>query len=88
MDQKVKIGLTLLSISAFLYATKHITAAIMITNMNNERVNYFDGGYEAVGWGITIWTTLSCITGLLFFLIGIWSTYLLPLLQNYNQQKR
>ena len=66
-----KISSFFIGIAAFLYATKHITAAIISSNMNTERANYYDGAYDAVGFGITFWTIFSLIIGVVFFALAI-----------------
>ncbi|WP_102347821.1 hypothetical protein [Bacillus sp. Marseille-P3661] len=85
MNSKIKIGCFFLGLAAFLYSTRHITAALLVTNMNNERANYFEGGYDAIGWGFTFWTFLACLTGLIFFLSGVWKAYIFPRKQKSDQ---
>jgi hypothetical protein len=63
------IGCFFIMIASFLYAAKHITAAIMISNINSTKTNYFDGGYESISTGITYWAGGSLLLGLVF-LIG------------------
>ncbi|MGE7218414.1 hypothetical protein ACQKJC_18100 [Priestia koreensis] len=73
MRISTKLGLFFTSISAFLYATKHITAAIMVMNVNTATTNYYDGAYESIGIGITIWTVLSFILACGFFIHSLWT---------------
>lgn len=70
------IGCFFIMIASFLYAAKHITAAIMISNINSVKTNYFDGGYESISTGITYWTGGALFLGLVF-LIGSVSERLL-----------
>lgn len=77
------MGCFFIAISAFLYATKHITAAIMISYMNNPDVNYFRGGYDAVGFGITFWIVFSFLAGVSFLLGALW-----PLIKQRNAQTK
>lgn len=77
MNEKTKIGCFFLAVAAFLYSSKHLTAAIMVSNMNSTQANYFDGGYKAIGTGITIWSTLSLLIGASFFISG----FFLPLMR-------
>lgn len=65
------LGCFFVAIAAFLYATKHITAAIMTSQVNSAEVNYFQGGYDSIGFGSTFWMVLSLVVGLLFLIIGI-----------------
>lgn len=71
MNTNTKLGCFFLGLAAFLYSTKHLTAAIMVTNINTHNANYFDGGYDAVKTGITLWIGLSFLVGLTFFVSGI-----------------
>lgn len=79
MDKLFKISFFFIGVSAFLYATKHITAAIMSSNMNNVQANYYEGAYDIVGLGITFWTGISLLTGLGFFITAISKSYLIPM---------
>lgn len=65
------IGCFLIAIAAFLYAVKHITAAIMTAPINSPDVNYFGGGYQSIGGGITFWMVVSLIVGVVFLAGGI-----------------
>ncbi|WP_417897958.1 hypothetical protein ABN702_17030 [Bacillus haimaensis] len=60
------IGCFFIMIAAFLYAAKHITTAIMISNINSAKTNYFDGVYESISTGITYWTGGAMFLGLVF----------------------
>jgi hypothetical protein len=66
------LGCFFIAIAAFLYATKHITAALMSAYINTPDVNYYEGSYELIGFGMTFWILLSLLAGILFLLIGIW----------------
>ncbi|WP_235822750.1 hypothetical protein [Cytobacillus massiliigabonensis] len=66
------LGCFFIAIAAFLYAAKHITAAIISAYINTPDVNYYEGAYELIGFGMTFWTLLSLLAGILFLLIGIW----------------
>ncbi|WP_338379250.1 hypothetical protein [Enterococcus faecium] len=70
------IGCFFICISAFLYAAKHLTAAIMTAYINSPDVNYFGGGYQTVGFGITFWIAISFIVGLFFLIGGIYPIFL------------
>lgn len=69
---KATIGCFFIAIAAFLYATKHITAAIMTSQINQPDVNYFGGGYNSIGFGITFWTVISLLIGIVFLVIDFW----------------
>ncbi|MFO1443191.1 hypothetical protein KDN24_08180 [Bacillus sp. Bva_UNVM-123] len=71
------IGCFFIAISAFLYATKHITAAIISANMNNTKANYYEGAYELVGFGMSFWIIAALLTGVSLLFVGIW-----PFLKN------
>lgn len=65
------IGCFFIAIAAFLYAVKHITAAIMTAQINSPNVSYYGGGYQSIGGGITFWMVMSLMVGIVFFVIGI-----------------
>lgn len=65
---QVFVGCFFLAISAFLYATKHITAAIISSNINSPSVNYYEGALDLVGAGITFWTITSLVAGIVLLL--------------------
>lgn len=65
---KALVGCFLIAVSAFLYATKHITAAIISSNMNRADVNYYEGAYQIVGFGINFWTIASLLVGIVILI--------------------
>lgn len=65
-----KIGCFFIAIAAFLYAVKHLTAVIMTSSINSPEVNYFGGGYISIETGITFWTILSLLLGIIFLLFS------------------
>ncbi|MGD6830807.1 hypothetical protein ACQCT5_01500 [Sutcliffiella halmapala] len=65
------IGCFFIMIAAFLYVPKHITAAIMISNINSAKTNYFDGGYESISTGITYWTGGALFIGGVFLCLSV-----------------
>ena len=69
----IALGCFFITISTFLYATKHITAAIMSSNINNTKANYYEGSYELVGFGMSFWIGISLIIGIIFLIGGLWS---------------
>ncbi|MFS0820546.1 hypothetical protein [Bacillus sp. 1P02SD] len=60
---KAFVGCFFIAVSAFLYATKHITAAIISSNINRPDVNYYEGAYKLVGFGINFWIIISLLVG-------------------------
>ncbi|AST90255.1 hypothetical protein ACWE42_19065 [Sutcliffiella cohnii] len=66
------VGCFFIFISAFLFGVKHITAAITISYVNSVQTNYFAGGYESIETGITFWTILSLLFGLLLLVYSLW----------------
>ncbi|MCC3358538.1 hypothetical protein [Bacillus sp. REN16] len=60
---KAFVGCFFIAVSAFLYATKHITAAIVSSNMNRPDVNYYEGAFKIVGFGINFWIIASLLVG-------------------------
>ncbi|WP_077620514.1 hypothetical protein [Bacillus sinesaloumensis] len=61
---KAFVGCFFIAVSAFLYATKHITAAIMSSNINSPDVNYYEGAYKIVGFGINFWIFAALFIGI------------------------
>ncbi|WP_453991823.1 hypothetical protein [Bacillus nitroreducens] len=76
---KALVGCFFIGVSAFLYATKHITAAIISSNINRPDVNYYEGAYKIVGFGINFWIVASLLIGVVILIslfaqgTGIWS---------------
>lgn len=85
MNEKTKIGCFFLAVAAFLYASKHITAALIVLNINSAQVNYFEGGYNYIKTGITFWTTTSFLLGAIFFIAG-YAPQLLGRLKHRSKQ--
>lgn len=67
----ISLGCFFTAIAAFLYATKHITAAIMSAHINSPDVTYFTGAYELIGFGITFWTVFSLLLGMILLVVGM-----------------
>lgn len=66
------VGCFFFAISAFLYASKHITAAIMTSYINTPEVTYFEGAHPIIGFGMVFWIAASFLAGMVFFLVGLW----------------
>ncbi|WP_449538754.1 hypothetical protein [Ferdinandcohnia sp. Marseille-Q9671] len=62
------VGCFFVGVAAFLYATKHITAAIISSNINTPNVNYYEGAYQLVGFGMRFWMIAALCIGIV--LIG------------------
>ncbi|MEH7223268.1 hypothetical protein V7112_05575 [Bacillus sp. JJ1566] len=65
---KAFVGCFFIAVSAFLYATKHITAAIISSNINRPEVNYYEGAFQLVRFGINFWITASLLVGIAIFI--------------------
>ncbi|RFB13346.1 hypothetical protein DZB84_17090 [Bacillus sp. HNG] len=65
---KAFVGCFFIAVSAFLYATKHITAAIISSNINRPDVNYYEGAYKLVGFGINFWIFISLLVGVVMII--------------------
>ncbi|WNS75149.1 hypothetical protein RRV45_20080 [Bacillus sp. DTU_2020_1000418_1_SI_GHA_SEK_038] len=76
------VGCFFIAIAAFLYASKHITAAIMSSYINTPEVTYFEGAHQLIGFGMNFWIFASFLAGVCFFLVGIW-----PSVQRLNQTR-
>ncbi|MEH7382656.1 hypothetical protein V7138_19490 [Bacillus sp. JJ1533] len=61
---KAFVGCFFIAVSAFLYSTKHITAAIISSNINRPDVNYYEGAFKIVGFGINFWIIASLLVGI------------------------
>jgi hypothetical protein len=66
------VGCFFIAIAAFLYATKHITAAIISVNVNTPNANYYEGAYKIIGFGMSFWIFAALLTGIIFLLISLW----------------
>lgn len=86
MSNKVILGCFFIAVSAFLYASKHMTAAIMVMNLNSTEANYFDGGYSSISTGISFWTGLSLLVGITLLLLD-WFPAIKGFLKQKNSQK-
>ena len=67
------LGCFFIAIAAFLYVSKHLTAALMTAYINTPDVTYYEGAYDLIGFGMTFWTLLSLFVGILCLFIGIGS---------------
>ncbi|MFT4415948.1 hypothetical protein ACLM5H_18975 [Fredinandcohnia humi] len=65
------IGCFFIAVATFLYATKHITAAIISMNINRPEVNYYEGAFDLVGFGINFWIIASLLAGVLFLFFSL-----------------
>ncbi|MEH7388197.1 hypothetical protein V7147_22790 [Bacillus sp. JJ1521] len=65
---KALVGCFFIAVSAFLYATKHVTAAIISSNINRPDVNYYEGAYKIVGFGINFWIIASLLVGVVLLI--------------------
>lgn len=65
------VGCFFIGVAAFLYATKHITAAIISSNMNRPDVNYYEGAYNVVGFGMQFWIVTALILGIVLVIMSL-----------------
>jgi hypothetical protein len=86
MSNKVILGCFFIAVSAFLYASKHMTAAMMVMNLNSTEANYFDGGYSSISTGISFWTGLSLLVGITLLLLD-WFPAIKGFLKQIKQPK-
>ncbi|ADC49571.1 hypothetical protein BpOF4_07565 [Alkalihalophilus pseudofirmus OF4] len=86
MSNKVILGCFFIAVSAFLYASKHMTAAMMVMNLNSTEANYFDGGYSSISTGISFWTGLSLLMGITLLLLD-WFPAIKGFLKQIKQPK-
>ncbi|MED1600468.1 hypothetical protein BTR22_03315 [Alkalihalophilus pseudofirmus] len=86
MSNKVILGCFFIAVSAFLYASKHMTAALMVMNLNSTEANYFDGGYASISTGISFWTGLSLLVGITLLLLD-WFPAIKGFLKQIKQPK-
>ncbi|OHR71541.1 hypothetical protein HMPREF3291_24275 [Bacillus sp. HMSC76G11] len=87
MNNSSKIGLFFIAVAAFLYAAKHLTAAVMISNINSVNTNYFGGGYDSIETGITIWTAAALIAGVICLALGQWDSVRRKILYKKKDQE-
>ncbi len=59
-------GTALLSISAILYATRYLSAAIFGSSIQNWNQNLFNAMLEYVGQGPVIWSIIALIAGIIY----------------------
>ena len=69
----IAVGCFFITIATILYATRHITAAIISSNMNNTKANYYEGAYALVGFGMPFWIWSSLLIGVGLIIGGLWS---------------
>lgn len=81
----IAVGCFFITIATFLYATRHITAAIISSNMNNTKANYYEGAYALVGFGMSFWIWSSLLIGVGLLIGGFWS---IVKESGYAQQKK
>ncbi|ERN51576.1 hypothetical protein M3689_15635 [Alkalihalophilus marmarensis] len=86
MSNIVILGCFFIAVSAFLYASKHMTAAMMVMNLNSTEANYFDGGYSSISTGISFWTGLSLLVGITLLLLD-WFPAIKGFLKQIKQPK-
>ncbi len=82
----IAVGCFFIAIAAFLYATRHITAAIISSYMNNTQANYYEGAYALVGFGMPFWIIVALLSGVTFLIGGIFPFIKERFYYSQNQQ--
>jgi hypothetical protein len=59
-------GSVLLGISAFLYATRYLTAAILGSSIQNWNTDLFNAMLKYVGREPILWSTIALIAGIIY----------------------
>mgnify|MGYP003990185933 CR=1 len=68
------IGCTLVFTSAFLYTARFITAVLFIgPGLKNWNKGLFEAGYSYIGNGLTIWSIVALLTGIVVLLLAFQS---------------
>ncbi|MDE5413228.1 hypothetical protein [Alkalihalobacterium chitinilyticum] len=71
MRENTILGCFFLSLAAFLYVSKHFTAAFITIHMLNSEpgpISYYEYTYANIGNGFSFWIFLSFLMGI-FFLV-------------------
>ncbi len=66
-------GFGFVSLAAFLYAIKYLTAAIYFSNVQSWGREYFSHSLHYVGPGLSVWAGLSLIIGVYYLVSAEWS---------------
>lgn len=61
-------GISLLGIAALLYATRYLAAAIFGSGVASWDADLFRAMLQYVGGGLTTWSTVALVAGLLYLL--------------------
>ncbi len=73
MKENTIVGCFFIALSAFLYVSKHFTAAIISIHMLQSEpgpINYFQYIYKDIGHGFSFWTFSSLVVGIIFLVRG------------------
>ena len=66
------LGSTMLIISAFLYAARHITTALFTgSNITDWSAKLYGHAYQCVAQDLTVWAGIAFLFGVLFLGFGI-----------------
>lgn len=68
-------GVLLITLSAVLYATRYLSAAIFGSSLNNWSAELFDAMLQYVGSGLVTWSIIALVAGILYLAwaeIGAW----------------
>ena len=59
-------GSLLIAISAILYATRYLAAAIFGSSLTNWSTELFKAMFQNIGPGLTNWSTVALVAGLIY----------------------
>lgn len=65
-------GTLLLTVSAILYATRYLAAAIFGSSLTNWSTELFNAMFQNVGPGLTNWSAVALVAGLVYL---AWAEY-------------
>jgi choline-glycine betaine transporter len=63
-------GCTFIAIAAFLFATRYVSAAIFMSNIESHGRELFQSGLRAVGQGLHLWALTALIIGVVYLVLG------------------
>ncbi|KJS03722.1 MAG: DNA helicase [Peptococcaceae bacterium BRH_c4a] len=60
------VGVTLISIAAFLYGVRYLSAAIFGSGVSSWNRDLFESMLEYVGHGLSIWAVVALVVGVAY----------------------
>ena len=73
-------GISLIALSALLYASRYLAAAIFGSSITTWNAGLFNGMLQYVGPGLVRWSIVSLVVGILYL---VWAE-----IQTYQEAKR